>query len=73
MNTFHAVQPIYLQTLMKYFYQKDWINFFTPLNNDSKITMGTYLQHLNPYHAIGHILYPMKTSESLWFKDVFRE
>ena len=46
--------------------------FFTTLNNDSKITMGAYLQYLNPYHAIGHILYPMKTSESLWFKDVFR-
>ena len=27
---------------------------------------------VNPIHATGLFLYPLKTSESLWFSDVFR-
>ena len=28
---------------------------------------------LNPFHATGPFRYPLKTSENLWFSDVFRE
>ena len=27
---------------------------------------------LNPFHATGLFLYPLKTSEKLWFSDIFR-
>ena len=27
---------------------------------------------LNPFHATGFFLYPLKTLENLWFSDVFR-
>ena len=30
------------------------------------------MQLLNPFHAIGLSLYPLKTSEKLRFSDVFR-
>ena len=29
--------------------------------------------HVNPYHAIGLLLYPMKTSDTQTFCSVFRE
>ena len=28
---------------------------------------------VNPFHATNLFLYPLKTSEKLWFSDVFRE
>ena len=30
------------------------------------------IQHVNPFHATGLFLNPMKTSENLWFSDAFR-
>ena len=27
---------------------------------------------LNPFHATGLFRYPLKTSENLWFSDIFR-
>ena len=27
---------------------------------------------INPFHANGLFLYPLKTSESFWFSDIFR-
>ena len=29
-------------------------------------------KYLNPFHATGFFWYPLKTSENLWFSDVFR-
>ena len=26
----------------------------------------------NPFHAIGLVLYPLKTSKNFWFSDLFR-
>ena len=31
------------------------------------------LTYINPFPATGLLLYPLKTSENLWFSDVFRE
>ena len=28
--------------------------------------------NINPFHATGLFLYPLKTSENLWFSDVIR-
>ena len=30
------------------------------------------LNYVNLFHASDHFLYPLKTSENLWFSDVFR-
>ena len=27
---------------------------------------------INPFHVTGSFLYPLKTSENIWFSDVFR-
>ena len=32
----------------------------------------TFIYVINPFHATGLFLYPLETSEKLWFSDVFR-
>ena len=43
-------------------------------SNASWIVMSSsiYLYTFNPFFATGPFLYPLKTSENLWFVDVFR-
>ena len=31
-----------------------------------------FILFVNPFHVTGVILYPLKTSENLWFSDIFR-
>ena len=38
----------------------------------SQVLMNN-LELLNPFHVIAFFLYTLKTSENLWFSDVFRE
>ena len=34
--------------------------------------MATFYDYIDPFHATGIFLYPLKTSENLWFSDVIR-
>ena len=43
----------------------------TSENHQFKLCMTVFF--FNPFHAIGLILYPLKTSENQRFSDVFRE
>ena len=33
--------------------------------------LGVIISSINPFHATGHFLYPLKVLENLWFYDVF--
>ena len=39
---------------------------------DYQRTINILLVTINPFHATGIFLYPLKKSENLWFSDVFR-
>ena len=49
--------------------------FFRDANFTSegfKLQENNLSYFLNPFHATGLFLHPLKTSENLWFSDVFR-
>ena len=48
---------------------KDTENF--EKDNGTSFQGETEVLILNPFYATGPFLYPMKTSENLWFSDVF--
>ena len=48
----------------------DWLRALSKVNVYEK---GFHFTHLlKPFHATGLFLCPLKTSENLWFSDVFR-
>ena len=49
----------------------DWLRALSKVNVYEKGFPFTHLL-LKPFHATGLFLCPLKTSEHLWFSDVFR-
>ena len=37
-----------------------------------RFCLMSVFKNVNPFHATGLFRYPLKTSENLWFPDVFR-
>ena len=46
-----------------------FLSYFSRLFSDILLW---FILFVNPFHATGVILYPLKTSENLWFSDIFR-
>ena len=61
-----------------------WMTFFLITSRKKKGALSDFVKRpmnvvgprtlsiLNPFHATGLFRYPLKTSENLWFSDVFR-
>ena len=40
---------------------------------EMRTKLGEPMMVFNPFHANSPFLYPLKTSDNLWFSDIFRE
>ena len=41
-------------------------------NNENGNSRFSCTRNINPFYVTGLFLYPLKTSETLWFSDIFR-
>ena len=71
--------PTCTQTFTNYFYhKKKYVHIFQCHKMcyegviKASILFFAELNYVNLFHASDHFLYPLKTSENLWFSDVFR-